>query len=302
VRTSFEEPYDFVLADGPPLAHGRAATLFALDGKLAPNWELWLDDAHRQHEQECLALWARHLPFSVVIRDVDEKGLALIGPPAPAPRRNAVPPNLGVSVLTGGRPDLLRTTVETLLAGAPRLLADSYVIALVNGRDPRTEAYVRTLSFIDRTVVLDRRVPVGPATSRLVGALASVPAVRTILHLEDDWAACTLKGDWLESAVAVLGSQPRVGQVRLRHRSDSVLAPHMVTGRPIVWTAEAGYLRSPSAHFTFNPSLVRAADVPRVFPCSGEADAQRRFLRAGLATAQLTPGVFRHIGEGRGIR
>jgi hypothetical protein len=40
---------------------------------------------------------------------------------------------------------------------------------------------------------------------------------------------------------------------------------------------------------------MRAADVPRIFPCADECEAQRRFPQTALASAQLSPGVFRQL-------
>jgi hypothetical protein len=70
----------------------------------------------------------------------------------------------------------------------------------------------------------------------------------------------------------------------------------MVSGLPIRWEEADGHLLSPSAHWTFNPSLIRAGDAGVAWPAADEAAAQRRFLRSGMWTAQLTPGTFRHIG------
>lgn len=63
----YDEPLpdgiDFALIDGPPSAIGRQAALFALWPHLSKNWEIWLDDYQRAHEQECLALWRKHFDF-----------------------------------------------------------------------------------------------------------------------------------------------------------------------------------------------------------------------------------------------
>ena len=70
----------------------------------------------------------------------------------------------------------------------------------------------------------------------------------------------------------------------------------MITGQPIRWEERDGNALSPSAHWTFNPSLIRAADARVAWPAEDEPAAQRHFLRSGLWAAQLTPGAFRHIG------
>lgn len=56
---------DFALIDGPPRAIGRQAALFALWPYLSERWEIWLDDADRDHELACLDLWAQYFRFEM---------------------------------------------------------------------------------------------------------------------------------------------------------------------------------------------------------------------------------------------
>jgi glycosyltransferase involved in cell wall biosynthesis len=294
--------FDFALIDGPPVAHGRGAALFAIWDRLGAEWDVWLDDAGREHEQDCLRLWRRHLPFTLAIRDLDGKGLAVLTPAdGEAPAAERAVDGLGVGVLTGGRPDLMRRTLDALAATAAPALEAAHVLVLVNGPDAAAERYLRGLPFVDRVQTTPRRQPVGQATTALMRALAATPGVELLLHLEDDWEVCTLSSGWLTRAAEILRSEPGVGQVRLRHRSDRVLKRHMITSQPLSWAPSPDVLRSPSAHFTFNPSMIRAGDVPLVFPALDERSAQRRFLATGMGTAQLSPGVFRHVGERRGL-
>lgn len=54
---------DFALMDGPPESIGRTAGLFLLWPHLADDFEVWLDDTHRQAEKTALTLWAKYLPI-----------------------------------------------------------------------------------------------------------------------------------------------------------------------------------------------------------------------------------------------
>jgi hypothetical protein len=87
--------------------------------------------------------------------------------------------------------------------------------------------------------------------------------------------------------------------VRLRHAEERVLPYYEITRKEIAWKPGQGFRQAPAAHFTFNPSLIRRTDIPKIYPCSSEHHAQIRFLEAGLGTAQLEPGIFRHIGGGK---
>lgn len=64
--TELPDQIEFALIDGPPGRKvGRESAGFAIVPQLAPDGEIWLDDANRDHEQHCLALWTEHLPIVV---------------------------------------------------------------------------------------------------------------------------------------------------------------------------------------------------------------------------------------------
>lgn len=82
--TPLPDGVDFALIDGPPKTVGRHAAMYALHPHLAEGWEVWLDDAHRPGERDCLTRWAKHLGVSVHVTDTP-KGLAKIRAAAPRP-------------------------------------------------------------------------------------------------------------------------------------------------------------------------------------------------------------------------
>ena len=324
-NTDLEGHFDFIFVDGPPGKHGRQAALFALWDHLAPgDWELWLHDGARPHEQACLELWRDHYALETALDvDADSRGVLRLTAsrhiePAQDPVREikhteifklgaeiqpASGNGLGISLLTGGRPSLFASTIESLVRVASDVLANAYVVALVNGDDPQTQALVDRLSFVDRCIRAPGELqPIGPATSRLMQALCSRDEIQYVLHIEDDWKTNGNDSRWLDDARSILDTVDNVGQVRLRLRSERVLPYHMVSKIPIVWKPRDGYDLSESAHFTFNPSLMRREDVLRVYPCEDETEAQVNFLRTGYGTAQLTPGVFCHLGGGQSLR
>lgn len=223
--------------------------------------------------------------------------------PAPPPPAPVDASDVVVTILTGGRPQLLAETLDAVRHTAPGLLETAVVVALNNGGDRETaDVLARHRDVIGRPLSSDGPVmPIGPSISRLA-ALAAGTGRRFWLHLEDDWRAVDDPG-WLDRARGILATRREVSQVRLRRSAEPVLPRHMVTGRPLVWRRYPGHAASPDAHLTFNPSLVRTADIPVGWPCAGEADAQRRWHAAGRrAVAQLTPGVFAHIGHADSLR
>jgi hypothetical protein len=288
--------FDFFVVDGPPLREGgRVAVLPALAPHRRADWEMWLFDADRPDEQRCIEAWSRRFRFDHTLEPIDDTGVAVLRPAGSTADQAPLVDGMGISILTGGRPELLTRTLESFHRRWPEQVRASHVCAFVNGGDSASLAVVEEAGWVDRVMTFGPEVvPLGLATSLAVGAVAARSEVRHVLHLEDDWETRCLCGDALARAASLLEDET-VGQVRLRHRGESCLARHMITGRPITWTQRDDHLRS-RAHFTFNPSLVRADTVDRVFPALDERHAQRRFLETGLDVVQLDPGVFTHAG------
>ena len=291
-------PFEQFLVDGPPGTVGRQAALFALAPTRAADWELWLDDGRRDHERACVELWRSHFAFNATFVELDGKGQYVLGPAdagRSVDRAESDLVDVGVAILVERGGEQLRRTAASLDVVAPGLLQRSPIAAC-------TDADVRVRSgddpgipVVDHLVDRGRGMTGGVARSRLLADIAARDGVQYVLMLDDSWWAGTLDPSWLHRARELLADDPAIGQVRLRHASERVLPTHMCTGRPIDWVEHDGHLRSDDAHFTYNPSLIRARDVATLVPSRDEAEAQRRFRRAGFATAQLRPGVFHRL-------
>ena len=202
--------FDFVLVDGPPMRYGRGAALFALAPLLAGEWDLWLDDAARPHERECIALWRRELGLEPRLADVDGKGQALFRAQPPAATTHALP-GLGVGILAGGRPDLLAATLELASVAARRGCWRRPMSAPTSTRpDEASRAVLEEAGVVDRWLACPATEAVGPATSRLALAVAGADGVELYLHLEDDWGVATLDDTWPARAAHPRGG-PRGG-------------------------------------------------------------------------------------------
>lgn len=291
-------PFEQLLVDGPPGAVGRQAALFALAPTRATDWELWLDDARRDHERACVELWRAHLAFSSTLVELDGKGQYVLGPADAAPSVGRAANGLddvGVAILVERGVEELRRTVASLDVVAPGLLQRSAIAASADADVRARIEHDPRIPDFDHLVDRGRGTSGGVARSRLLAELAAHNGVEYVLVLDDSWWAGTLDPSWIHRARGLLADDPAIGQVRLRHASERVLPTHMCTGRPIDWVEHDGHVRSDDAHFTYNPSLIRARDVATLVPARDEAESQRRFRRAGFATAQLRPGVFHHL-------
>lgn len=297
--TELPDRVDFALVDGPPGTVGRGAALFALWPSLTGDWTVWVDDGARDGERAAVKAWERHMPITT--RTVDlPKGLTVITDARPATVKLVDAADVAVTLVTGGRPDLLNATLGHLERNAPGLLDSAYFAVLHNGGDHETERILDVYDeLIDHRTTLDRQLPIGDTAAAMLGTQLPRPYV---LHLEDDWVAATAAPGWLDRARQAL-DDPRIGQIRLRHRGDTVLTKHMITRKVIDWQPGPDGHLTGVAHYTLNPSLMRSADTPRVWDTAdGETPAMRRFYNTGLFTAQAVPGVFRHVGDGHSLR
>lgn len=78
--TSLPDGVEFALIDGPIARRfGRDQTFRQVFPHLASDYEVWVDDFNRQHEQQAIAAWQQEYPIEVERVDT-EKGLAIIRP------------------------------------------------------------------------------------------------------------------------------------------------------------------------------------------------------------------------------
>lgn len=302
--TILPDGIDFALIDGPPgYTGGRAAVLPALLPYLAHRWEAWVDDANRPNERGAVTSWRDEYGLSVMPIGCG-RGVYVIAP-SELDRATVDASDVAVTVLTGRRPELLQTTLDSLFRTAPGLMESAHVAMFHNGTvdDQATATVIDGYRHVVDVLATHNGppLPIGDAVNQC--AAFAVDSGRTYwLHLEDDWEAVTAHDGWLDDARVALDDHD-ICQVRLRHRGDKILGYHMFSNRPIRWIPAGAWLVADSAHITFNPSLMRVGDVAQVWPVTGEQGAQQKAWAAGWrGVVQLHPGVFRHIGDGSSLR
>lgn len=203
-----------------------------------------------------------------------------------------------VTILTGQRPELLKRTIQSIQQTAPELF-EHYVMVFNNSGDKPTEKLLNSYDFIDEHIVNYGTLPIGTAISLLASKVYE-SGEKYWLILEDDWQC--INGSWLNRAKELL-QNPEVSQIRLRLDSEPVLKKHMITGEEIIWEYEEDYKITNKAHMTFNPSLIKTEDIPKIFPCTGERDAQKNWQYRDMGKViQMIPGSFKHIGDEDSLR
>ena len=286
--TKLRGAFDFVFVDGPPEAEGRNAVLFAIAEHLAPSWELWLDDARRNHERECLRCWQQEFPkgFFRVVQDgdLDGKGVVVLsdarsGQPQPQPPPRQPGRSLGIALIVNGDPNWPRRAERCL---GRELLEGSLVVATAR-EDGTGHPAAR---FVDHWADRD---------TDAFGWLARRTELQYVLRLDDHWSYRTLDETWLSRALDILDQRSEIEVVCLQHRIDS--EQHRMPDE-----AERGFVDIGHMRFTDEPSLFRATAMPKLVPA--EPDRGWRLSSAPELTTgaavQLFPGVFRRMGPRAG--
>lgn len=311
-----EQLFDFALIDGPTLASGgRAATYPSIRPYLTDRAEIWLDDAQRKSELAALRRWGVE---GIGGRAVDiGHGLFVIpGDGVPVYGHRVDASNVIITMVTGGRPDMLQRTLRNLTTRAPGLLDSARFIVLHNGvldLDQTVRATFEVLgdyedkidSFIDVACGPGGILGPGAAYAYLASCVNQCATPNdTWLHIEDDWSLEGLSTGWLEAAEDILRNHSSIGSVRFRHVSEPTLRRNMLTGEPIEWRPFGpNFEVATSAHWTFNPALTRVEMARHLKGVRSEHEAQTAVARLGAErTARHTPGVFVHAGQESSLR
>lgn len=293
---------DLALIDGPRQNDGgRKAAFSNLIPFMKPGATVLLDDSNRPQETKAISYWSKH--FGISLKPLNGNTKLTFGKVPWVSSKNTGGAKLVITLLTGKRPQLLKTTIECLNNTSPGLLNRAHVIAFNNGGGEETSKVLSVYRDVINTLHhTDVTIEIGKAVS-LLSSQAQLSERLYWLHLEDDWMSLPITPDWIAQAQDILKRNRNIYQVRLRHQKEFTLSSHMVTGKPLVWSRRGSYEVSPDAHYTLNPSLVRVEDIPKIWPAKGEREAQKRAHASHLrGVARMSPGMFLHTGEENSLR
>lgn len=230
---------------------------------------------------------------------------------------------LVVGILTYNRGSLLTTTVESFLQAWQQLAKDQMKLILYdNGSDPDHRQVNERLcqkygmEYRRNPVIMtpqttheekDRQIAQGH--HGLIAGMLEYES-RMYLILEDDWACeGNMEPALWQSLLALMEANPHWGQLRLRACAyDGSLTGYSVTNfvtkEKIQWSriVELGdrQVKIGNLHWVNNPALVSRQALQRVSArFDDEIACMEHFAKDYPDNAQLTPGLFRHIGPWR---
>lgn len=204
-----------------------------------------------------------------------------------------------IALLTScGRPDLLDKTLESL-----------------HGLDLQIHVYEDGYPFDNKIAEVCKRWGVSltetyhrgqhEAISLFLYAPYSFNA-RYFVHLEDDWQFDN-SYDWIADSIRIMQDDDKIIKVLCRKGSPHPCEHDRVTSDEITPPVHYGILKPWEnkgitwSGFSWNPGVTRLDLLSKfmTFP-KHEQDLADRIYRAGYKVAELSTGVYTHIGEGRG--
>lgn len=195
----------------------------------------------------------------------------------------------------GGRPDLLRQSLKSLLPRADFLA----VIAINDFRDEPSNAVFRELCPDGLLINLKHQV----GHHKAVDAMYSHVKTPYVFHCEDDWLFDGTPS--LNDAVELLENELAISAVCFRKISDLNLTEVEQAKVKIQSFGALQYSRLDGVHdqwhgYTFNPHLTKTSLWREIsgFEKYKKERHVSRFLRSkGFYVAYIDPGTCRHIGE-----
>ncbi|MDW3214150.1 MAG: hypothetical protein R8G01_09155 [Ilumatobacteraceae bacterium] len=209
--------------------------------------------------------------------------------------------SLGVSlcITSGGRPDLLRETLRSLLPYNGKFF-DQVLVTNDRG-DAATDEVVR--QEIDDVVLLTSESPIGQ--HRSIDKLYSLVETPYVFHCEDDWAFDPV--EFIPHLHAALEATPDASGIWARQTGS--IQTHLDRARvfqPPVHHGGAAFVQyeesDPWSGYSFSPHLLRVSNWRDIGPyehLSTEGAVNAAYLEHGLKRWFLVPGVYYHLGDER---
>lgn len=205
-----------------------------------------------------------------------------------------------VLIVTYKRPTLFKKTLESFLKLNRGNLDRFLITVLVQG--DRDEDTVKTIHKYKSQLydVICPGVNLGCAGG--YGFLIK-EALETdlpyLIYLQDDFLSNESLSNYLNQIIELLENSNDIGCIRLRSIKDRVNAYNIVSRKKIKYKKTVGNVAIGNAHFTFNPTIVKASILKSIIPITSERDAMEKYQRMGLKTGQLLAECFSHIGHER---
>lgn len=204
-------------------------------------------------------------------------------------------------VTSCGRLDLLKPTLESLLAANDDAFAAKLLIEDANDR--AVAAYLAETGWGDGIILNNPQL----GQMRSIDRLYSGVKTPLIFHCEDDWRFDPVA--LLPACRSVLAAEPKASSVCVRKLSEMsqrffARAVHKQTADGIAYVTLPLDVHPEWFGVSFNPGLTRRSLWEQYGPYADHVTEERLSLvlkRDGYSVAYLDPGACTHIGDGQHV-
>jgi len=229
--------------------------------------------------------------------------------------------SIPLGIITYQRADYLRRTLESFInVNYESLPIFKPVVVLVQGSDDATMNLVLDEfgAWVDRVIELKSNHGCAWGYTLLNQELLEEGS-DLIMHLQDDWLSTEPLFNYLDEdrfsgyennkgILQLFKEREDVGYVRLRSSVWSKVSNrNRISGDYIKWrlwdTKFKKYSRISigPAHYTFNPTIVRASVLRKILPVTEERNAMEKYHKLKLLVGHIRGNCFMHIGEERAV-
>jgi len=207
-----------------------------------------------------------------------------------------------VGILTYKRAAYLKRTVESFLdLNSDRLEMFPLILLVQGGYDKNTDLVIdEYYHFFNRILISKENLGCAEGYNEIMG-YSLMKNTELVMHLQDDWESRDSLANYIDEIIELFEKHEDIGYIRLRawRLGTRVCGRNRITKKGISYDKVSDNIAKTTAHYTFNPTIIRSSVLKQILPFTEELDAMGKYHNLNMKAAQLYANCFRHIGEAR---
>lgn len=209
-----------------------------------------------------------------------------------------------IGILTYKRSEYLKRTVESFLElNSDRLEMFPLILLVQGGYDKETDLVIdRYYRFFNRILISKDNLGCAEGYNEVMG-YALLRKTELVMHLQDDWESRESLSEHIDEIMDLFKQHEDIGYIRLRAwwLGTRVCGKNRISREGISYDKVSDNIAKTTAHYTFNPTIIRSSVLKQILPFNKELDAMSKFHSLNMKAAQLYANCFRHIGAARAL-
>jgi len=207
-----------------------------------------------------------------------------------------------VGILTYKRAAYLKRTVESFLdLNSDRLEMFPLILLVQGGYDKNTDLVIdEYYHFFNRILISKENLGCAEGYNEIMG-YSLMKNTELVMHLQDDWESREPLSKYIDEIIELFNMYKDIGYIRLRAWGIGrrVCKKNRLSKLGIEYNKVSDNIAKSTAHYTFNPTIIRSSVLKQILPFTEELDAMRKYHNLNMKAAQLYAHCFLHIGAVR---